>query len=424
MSEKKQSANIAYSNLGQRAHSPVITDLMHRALHTPGLLSLAAGFTDNETLPRALIENAVLELGRVRHDLEYLQYCSNQGRSGLLNLLTERLNGYAEETTGTFTAQQLMITNGSQQALYLAMQSLCNAGDIVLVEEPSYFVFLELLQGLGIEAVPMSTMHSDALHRQFERMQITGDLHRVKAVYIQGYFANPSSHSLSTEAKTALANALLQAGLRIPVIEDAAYRELYFEAPHPVSSVFSLKAYTAFPKLYLGTCTKPFATGFKIGYGVCSDPEWLSKMLAIKGHQDFGSANFTQAILEAVIKSGAYDQHLDQVRVHYQKKADIMGDVLQHSDLRQLGWNWTNPQGGLYYWLQGPQHIDTRMGEPLCEACIERGVLYVPGNLCKSVPNEHSSIRLSFGALPTEKLKEATQRFVEVVQAFEERFKI
>lgn len=418
MTTEHNRATMAYSTLGNRAQPPIITDLMHAALANPNLLSLAAGFTDNEILPCAIIEDAVAQLGSTGHGLEYLQYCSNQGRSGLLEVLADRLNGYREENCARFHVPQIMVTNGSQQALYLAMQSLCDAGDAVLVEEPSYFVFLELLQGLGIEAVPMPILEEDALHAQFGAMQQAGRLDKIKAVYVQGYFANPSSHSLPVEKKIGLAKAMRQFGLHVPVIEDAAYRELYFEVPHPAPSILTLDAFDAFPKLYLGTFTKPFATGFKIGYGVCSDAQWRSKMLAIKGHQDFGSANFTQAILESVIRTGSYDQHLSRIRAHYKKKAACMGRLLQDSVLQQRGWSWTPPQGGLYYWLRGPENVDTRIGQSLCEACIERGVLYVPGDLCKSVANENNYIRLSFGAVPMHKLEEATQRFVDVVATF------
>lgn len=416
MREEAKQNKIAYSILGQRAQPPVIADLMHRALAQPGLLSLAAGFTDNETMPRAMIEEAVVQLGAQENNLEHLQYCSNQGRQGLIEALLHRLNHYQEEaSTSVFSADQLMVTNGSQQALYLAMQTLCDAGDIVLVEEPSYFVFLELLRGLGIEAEPVPSLQPDALNAQFERMRKTGRLDRVKAVYLEGYFSNPSAYSLSTSEKASLAEAMQRHDVYVPVIEDAAYRELYFVQPHAVPSIYSLDAFVTLPKLYLGTLTKPFATGLKIGFAACSDADWRGKMLSVKGHQDFGSANFTQAILETVIKSGAYDMHLANIRAHYRQKALCMANILENSDLRQRGWSWSPPEGGLYYWLKGPEDVDTRMEHTLCKTCIDHGVLYVPGDLCKTVSGENNYIRLSFGALPMHKLQEATQRFVSVV---------
>ncbi len=414
---------IHYSALGKRASEPVITDLMHRALDNSELLSLAAGFTDNITLPVELIQSAVARLGQDYPQAEYLQYGTNRGRAGLLIEIAEWLNAdRGEVQPAPFSPESVFVTNGSQQALYLAMQALCDPGDVILVQQPTYFVFLELLRGLGIEAVSMPVCEDggidlEALPGFLLELKTRHGAERIKAVYLNSYFCNPSSRSMSVAEKRAFGRALHSNGLVLPVLEDAAYRELWFGKPWPAPSVFSLPEYDVFPKLYLGTFTKPFATGLKIGYGVCSDEEWLGKMLSLKGHQDFGSAHFNQAILETVMASGEYRTHLERLRAHYAAKAEIMGSVLEASPLREMGWSWDTPEGGLYYWLKAPEGVDLSIGSDFCEQCVSSGVLYVPGDLCIAEGKPKYFARLSYGSLAKEKLEEATSRFCTVAHS-------
>ncbi|MEE4248201.1 MAG: aminotransferase class I/II-fold pyridoxal phosphate-dependent enzyme, partial [Kangiellaceae bacterium] len=262
---------ISFSRLGREIAPPIIVDLMARALANPNLLSLAAGFTDNEVLPRDLVGRVVSELTQVGLGDEPLQYGQNQGRRRLRELSCEVIATHPNEQTKAFDPNAMFITNGSQQALYLAVQALCDPGDIVLVEEPSYFVCLEMLKGLGLRPVGIPCdaeggVLPDGLEACLRDLDAAGERSKVKAIYLVSYFCNPSSRSLEADEKRAVAKVLLDAGYQIPVIEDAAYRELYFDAPHAAPSIISMPEFEPFPKLYLGTYTKPFATGLKIGY--------------------------------------------------------------------------------------------------------------------------------------------------------------
>lgn len=239
---------------------------------------------------------------------------------------------------------------------------------------------------------------------------------KVKGLYMVSYFSNPSSRSLSLEEKAGLARVLREVEFMVPVLEDAAYRELWFDKPHPAPDVFGVDEFDEFPKLYCGTFTKPFATGLKIGYGRCSDREWLQRMLWLKGHQDFGSSNFAQAILEQVLSGDKYAGHLQRLRAHYREKARIMGEALCGSLLAKHGWSWNEPDGGLYYWMKGPAHLDTAIGSPFCDACVAAGVLYVPGDLCFSEGTLKNHVRLSFGSLPADRLAPAVERFCAAVE--------
>lgn len=415
--------NIAFSALGERATPPTIARLMALVLETPGLLSLAAGFTDSATLPSDVVAETTRALAASAGLPEYLQYGTNQGRSGLRNVLAKRLQHLETSQDPEELSQATFVTNGSQQALYLAAQVLCEPGDIVYVDRPSYFVFLEMLAGLGVQARSIPVNDDGLIDRQAFSDDITslkaaGKVQRVRAIYFVSYFSNPSARSLETSEKTVLAEVLAEHGMFIPVLEDAAYRELYFVQPHPAPSILSLDAWAGFPRLYLSTLTKPFATGLKVGYGICSDLAWLKKMLHVKGHHDFGTANFNQAVFERVLESGGFDAQLSRIRPVYAAKMEALHSSLMISGLSKLGWKWHKPAGGLYLWLKAPAHVDTKLDGPFCRACLSNGVVYVPGDLCFGDRAPPQYVRLSFGVLNLEQLKEAASRFVRAAEQF------
>lgn len=396
---------------------------MSVVLETPGLLSLAAGFTDSHTLPASLIAETAATLAQTSPVPEYLQYGTNQGRPGLRRVLAERLQRTEPAHGVEELTRSMMITNGSQQALYLAAQVLCEPGDIVLVDRPSYFVFLEMLAGLGVrvQSIPVDAaglVDRAAFAATLQELRQRGEADRIRAIYFVSYYSNPSARSLEETEKIALAEVLAENDLIIPVLEDAAYRDLYFASPHAAPSVLSLPAWSAFPRFYLSTLTKPFATGLKVGYGVCTAEEWLKKMLHVKGHHDFGTANFNQALFERVLRNGGFDEQLTRIRPSYQTKMKALHDALMGEGLGKLGWRWREPAGGLYLWLQAPSQLDTSLEGKFCRACLAEGVIYVPGDLCFGDDPPAGYARLSFGVLSPSDLAEAGRRFVRVARRF------
>ncbi|MFA5258196.1 MAG: aminotransferase class I/II-fold pyridoxal phosphate-dependent enzyme, partial [Opitutales bacterium] len=169
---------------------------MATALARPHLLSLAAGFTDNAVVPADIVRDAVAAMPASG---EALQYSSNQGRPKLRELIAQRLNTLPGESGAGPDGSGIVMTNGSQQSLYLLSQVLCNPGDIALVEAPSYFVVFDVLAGLGIEAVSMPARadgQTDAVGTVvlLERLRREGRLDRVKLAYFISYYSNPGAH--------------------------------------------------------------------------------------------------------------------------------------------------------------------------------------------------------------------------------------
>ncbi len=396
---------------------PVITRLMTAALERPELLSLAAGFTDNSRLPAAAVERAVAALRASDPGKTYLQYGRNAGDPELRAALAEHLRSFPEETLPGLGPDDMIVTNGSQQLLYMTVQLFCDPGDTVWVQAPSYFVFLELLRGLGVRPVSMPSapdgaVDTEACRRQLRQWRAAGGAGRPRLAYLMGAFANPSARSLSKEEKAALAEAFRAEAPDLPVVEDMAYRELFFGEPPTVTSMLSMEAWHDHPVLYAGTLTKPFATGLKTGYGLTRSTVWREGLERIKGHQDFGSSQFAQAVLREALRCGDYAHHLREVRPFYAVKAARLEDVLERAGLRAQGWHWESPRGGLLLWLRAPDGLDTSFDGPLWRAAMDESVLYVPGDLCFAEGAPRNFVRLSFGALAAERIEEAARRFL------------
>lgn len=418
--------DLSFSQLGARLQPPAIAALMNTAIADPGMLSLAAGFTDTATLPSRAVGAAVDALVRRGGPPDFLQYGANRGRERLRRQLAARTARADQLPIDAIDPERTIIGNGSQQLLHLAISVLADPGDIVLVERPTYFVFMEMLAGLGVRPIGLPARDDGSLdlHRCDALVRELADSPRgarVKALYLMSYFGNPSGFSRTETEKIALAEMLARAGLIVPLLEDAAYRDLGFDGAWPARSVLALEACARFPRLYLGTLTKPFATGLKVGYAHATDARWFDRMCWLKGHQDFGTAHFAQAILEEVIEAGELDRHIAGLCVTYREKMAVLDQALETGGLREAGWSWARPAGGLYLWLRAPEGVDTDGNGPLWQACMREHVLYVPGSLCLAEPADRRFVRLSYGVLAGDALREAGARFCRAAKSLTAR---
>lgn len=417
----------ALSALGQRTGEPPISWLMHAALARPNLISLAAGFTDTETLPVLETRRLLDQLLRSpRAGRAALQYGSTLGDPTLRQLTAARLaklDGGQPGPRTPWSPERILITHGSQQLLYMVCEALCDPGDIALVEDPTYFVFLGILQSRGVRtrAVRLQADGLDLAHLRavLESLRRRRQLHRVKLLYLVSYFQNPTGVT-TVFAKKRGALALLReferhAGHPIYLLEDAAYRELRFAGRDEPSALAARGL--AGRVVYAGTYSKPFATGVRVGFGVL--PRALfNAVLRIKGNHDFGTSNLLQQLLARALASGLYDRHLARLRRRYAQKARTMQRAMERYFPDSV--QWRAPEGGLYFWARLPGRLKSGLGSPLFKAALARNVLYVPGALCyaddptRTKPDHE--LRLSFGHAAEKDLREGIRRLGEALR--------
>ncbi len=339
-----------------------------------------------------------------------------------------------------YSPERLLITSGSQQLLYMTAEALCDEDDIVLVEDPTYFVYLGILQSRGLRArgIRLERNGLDLMHLEkiLQSLKRSGDLRRVKMFYLVSYFQNPTGVTTSFEKKRGLLKLLRKferaAGHPIYLLEDAAYRELYFpgRADLPVNLDAQQRVPTMPPStlavpgaaervIYAGTFTKPFATGARVGYGVLPEPLFTA-VKRIKGNHDFGTANLLQQLFVRVLASGAYKKHVARLQKRYAYKARVMKLALETHFPPSV--EWWEPAGGLYFWARLPRNISTGVKSKVFRTALKNDVLYVPGELCYADDPARAKpvneMRISFGSASENDIREGIKRLGKVLRKF------
>ena len=458
--------------MGRRTGEPPISWLMQAALARHRFISLAAGFTDNPSLPVAETRAALNRILRSpKTGQPALQYGSTAGDPALRRLTAEHLRKLDFEAVASssfssssssiepksrtrtrtrdgdeiYSSERLLITSGSQQLLYMTAEALCDEGDIVLVEDPTYFVYLGIVQSRGLRArgVRLERDGLDLAHfeKVLQSLKRSGDLRRLKLFYLVSYFQNPTGVTTSFGKKCGLLKLLKQferaAGHPIYLLEDAAYRELSFcpeikgrdaALRHPRSSrrddptippsALAIPG-AAERVIYAGTFTKPFATGARVGYGILPEPLFTA-IKRIKGNHDFGTANLLQQLFARALASGAYEKQVARLRKRYAHKARVMKLAIEKHFPPAV--EWWEPAGGLYFWARLPRNVSTGVKSKVFQTAVKNDVLYVPGELCYAdYPTRRKPIhemRISFGSASEEDIREGIKRLGAVLRKF------
>ena len=413
-------ASLPLSQQALRTADSPISYFIQKAIETKGLISLAAGLVDESSFPTADIAAVVAAiLGDPESARMALQYGSTQGypklREQIVNMVCDA-DGVRPADVN-LSAQDVILTTGSQQLLYLLGEALFDPGDIVICEAPSYFVYHGVLQTRGVRtlSVPMNDggMDIDALEALLLKLETSGDIAKLKLIYTVDYFQNPTGLTLAEERRPRLVELAKRFSKqhRILILEDAAYRELRYDG----RDLPSIKKFDPTNQyvIYTSTFSKPCAPGLKTGYALLPR-DLLGVVLNLKGNHDFGSSNLAQHIISRLLASGAYSRHVEILRGVYRTKRDAMLAALTEEFADMPGVTWTIPAGGLYVWATFPDTIPTGPDSAFVKRCLEEGVLYVPGEFGHVVDESGrkplTETRLSFGVSCPEQLAEGIRR--------------
>ena len=398
---------------------------MHAALARPELISLAAGFVDQQSLPVEAVGEAMQKLMADRSAaLAALQYGTNAGYAPLRERLLDmfRAADGHPATEDDLTVDQFVLTAGSNQLLHLVCETILDPGDIVLCASPTYFVFLGALRNLGLRSVGVATdtegVVPESLDETLRRYDEAGQLHRVKALYLTTYFDNPSSVTLALERRPQIVEIVRRwskPARPIYIIEDTAYRELRYAGDDvPTLRSFDPSGETV---IVAQTFSKSFSPGVRVGWGILP-PALVGPLCDQKGNIDFGSPNLNQHLMFTVLEEGLYEPHVERLRQSYRTKLEAMLEAADAYLAPLPGVQWMRPEGGLYVWLRLPEEVDAGVDGALFQRAMDRGVLYVPGEYCypsEGVEVAKNTIRLSFGVQPPERIREGVKHLADAV---------
>jgi 2-aminoadipate transaminase len=392
----------APTRFSTRVHE--IPSVMRAGPSDPGVISLAFGAPDPVFFPASRLAEAARQA--LADEAAYsvaLQYGHPDGNPVLLEELGKKL---AKEEGRPVEPGTLFLTNGSSQAIALAVQVLADPGDVCLVEAPTFMGTIRTIAFHGLRPVPVPLgaqgIDLDALETSLRRLQAAGTPPRF--LYSIPTFNNPTGVTLSSERRRALLDVAARHGL--PIVEDDAYSDLRYDGD-PVPSLHALDRHGLVVRL--GTFSKIVAPGVRLGF-ILADPALIRRLAPFKAE---GCTNgLTSLVVGTLMRSGALQAHVGTLRDGYRMRRDAMDAALQ----REMpdGVTWTRPEGGFFTWLSLVPWIDT---EKVAAAAVEEQVQVMPGTACHTDGQGSHNIRLAFSLQPSERIAEGVARLGRAIRA-------
>ena len=360
--------------LAKRAHkmNPSVIREILKVTEKPGIISFAGGLPSPRTFPveafAAACETVLRTDGRAA-----LQYAASEGYRPLCEWV-------AASMPWDVSADQVLITTGSQQGLDLVAKVLIDEGSTVLVETPTYLGALQAFTPMEPNIV---SVDSDAEGVDVE--DLASKAEGARFLYVLPNFQNPTGRSMSEARRQALVERAAAIGL--PLVEDNPYGDLWFDQPPPKP----LTARNPEGCIYLGSFSKVLAPGLRLGY-VIAPKAIMPKLLQAKQAADLHSPSFNQRMVSEVLKDGFIDRHVPTIRALYKSQCHAMLEALQ-KEMAGLDVVWNTPDGGMFLWVRLPEGMNA---VELLPKAVDKGVAFVPGAAFYADHADPRTLRLSF----------------------------
>lgn len=370
----------------------------------PDVVSLAGGMPYVQALPTEHVLEVVEAVLAERADVA-LQYGSGQGSP----LLRDRLAMLMREEGTLADPEDIVVTTGAQQALDLVGKILIDPGDTIVVEAPAYVGALSAFGAYEPRFLQVDLDDDGMVVDQLEDALLRGE--RPKFVYTVPNFHNPAGVTMSRPRRERLVALCREA--HVPIVEDNPYGLLRFEG-EPEPTLRSLDPHNV---IYLGTVSKVFSPGVRVGWAV-AEAGVLQRLVLAKEAADLCGSQFTMLVTERYLDGELWRRNLERLVDIYRRRRDVMlAAIPEHfpPDTR-----WTVPHGGFYVWVTLPAYFDT---PSLLAAAVDRKVAYVPGTAFYPDDRGRDQMRLSF-CFPTEdRIEEGVRRLGELLSDEEELYR-
>jgi 2-aminoadipate transaminase len=365
----------------------------------PEVVSLAGGMPYVSALPTDLV-TAALERTIVNHGPSALQYGSGQG----LPLLREQILEVMALEGIRASADDVVVTTGSQHALELVSKLFLDPGDVVIAEGPSYVTALVVFRSFQAEvshvAMDEFGLVPESLREHIAHLESLGK--KIKFLYTIPTFQNPAGVTLTWERRMEILE--ITRAHNILVIEDNPYGLLYFDSPPPQA----MRSVEEDGVVYLGTFSKTFAPGLRVGWALA--PHAIREKLVLANEAAVLSpSSFTQTVISEYLSAADWRSQIDVFRGVYRERRDAMLTALGEK-LPKL--SWTVPNGGFYVWLTLPDHLDSKAMLP---RAVKELVAYTPGTAFFSDGDGRNKMRLSFCYPEPDFITEGIRRLSSVI---------
>ncbi len=367
----------------------------------PEVVSLAGGMPFTAALPLDAVGDMIADLVHVR-GAQALQYVGGQGDPVLREQITEvmALEGI------TSSPDDVVVTVGSQQALDLVTRVFLDPGDVVLAEAPSYVGALGTFSSAQAEVVHVA-MDDDGLVPEALRAalaRLAGQGKRAKLLYTVPNYHNPAGVSLAEHRRDEILQIAHAAGLL--VLEDNPYGLLGFdEEPRR-----ALRARSDDGVLYLGTFSKTFSPGLRVGW-VLAPHGVREKLVLASEAQILCPPTFSGAVVSAYLSTQPWMEQIKVFREIYRERRDAtLAALEQHFP---AGARWTRPTGGFYVWVTLPEGLDSKQ---MLARAVHARVAYVPGTGFYADGQGGRHLRLSYCYPEPARIREGVRRLAGVLE--------
>jgi 2-aminoadipate transaminase len=380
---------------------------MSALIERPGIISFAPGQPSPETFPMEAIRSIVAEVLE-RDGTAPFQYIATRGLAPLVEAVSEYARGKGMPTAPA----ELIITEGSQQALDLVARVLVDPGDVVLLELPSYIGALSAFRAAQARMVGVALdeggIDLDDLRRRHREAVAEG--RRVKLLYVIPNYQNPTGISHNAARREGL--LALASELDLLIVEDDPYGELYFEEPPPST----LKSRDASGRVvYLSTFSKILAPGLRTAF-ILGPEEIVAKIEIAKQAANLCGSGLEQRVTLACLRRGLVELQASRARPYYKDKRDAMLAALARE--MPSGVSWSRTGGGLFLWATLPPALDA---EVLLERAVAEGVAYVAGGPFFVDGSGANTARLTFAREDGPKIDEGIARLGRAIRAAQSR---
>ncbi len=390
----------------ERMQSSTIRELL-KISNLPGVVSFAGGLPSPDVFPVEEFKHAcqvVLET-QASHAL---QYGTTEGYLPLREMIAERSRRYGINVR----ADNVMITNGSQQALDLIGKLFIDAGDNVAVESPTYLGAIQAWKVYGANFVTVETDENGMIPESLEAQMH----HKPKLLYLLPNFHNPLGTTIPKERRQRIIEICHK--YQVPIIEDDPYGQLRYEGEH-IPPAVKLDAdlrgndtenYQG-NVIYLSTFSKTLVPGLRLAW-VIAPKEIILKLVQAKQGSDLHTSTFNQYVVQEVCKDNFLDRHIPIIRNVYRERRDLMMELIDELFPDEV--KYVRPQGGLFLWLTTPPQLNTADLRPIA---VEHKVAYVPGGPFHANGGGDNTMRMNFSNASEEDLREGMKRLSLVLKS-------
>jgi 2-aminoadipate transaminase len=361
------------------------------------VISFAGGLPNPRFFPVQGIAEAAADV-LTRADGSALQYGTTEGYAPLREYIAQR---YRKTEGLEVSADEILITNGSQQALDLVGKVFIDRQDAIAIERPGYLGAIQAFSVYEPQFHPVPLLEDGV---DIDRLADVLRTRRVRFFHTVINFQNPSGISYSVEKRRALAELLREHDTF--VIEDDPYRELRFEgAPKP-----SMRHELGDKAVLLGSFSKIVAPGLRLGW-VCAARETMARLAVAKQASDLHSNSFCQRMLHRFLLTHDIDKHIALIRAAYKHQKDIMLAALQAHLPPEA--TFTRPEGGMFIWATLPERLSAL---DLFEHAVREKVAFVPGTPFFVDGGGTHNMRLNFSNADEGRIEEGIARLGRIVK--------